>query len=158
MSPGAQTRPWLWSWGRMTASRSTARTLLTCRGNRKPTSGVKIASFDPVGHFARECRQEVVGGKVDHGLACLDGSGAGVGQHEGVVQLQDRVVRVRRLLFEDIERRARDRARAQSPYQRRLVDHGPARGVDQIGGRLHQRQLPVAYESGASWRWGRPGA
>ncbi len=48
---------------------------------------------------------------------------------------------VDRLLLEHVERRAGDAVRAQRLDQRRLVDDRTARDVDEIGGRLHQREL-----------------
>ena len=52
--------------------------------------------------------------------------------------------RGQRLDVEHVEPGAGDRARAQRPEQRVLVDDRPARGVDEHGGRLHQRELAGA--------------
>ena len=50
------------------------------------------------------------------------------------------------LVLVDVEARARDLLVLQRPHQRRLVDHRPARGVDDEGRGLHQRELPVAHQ------------
>ena len=51
------------------------------------------------------------------------------------------VVGVDRLLLEDVEARAGDLAGAQRLDERRLVHDRAARDVDQVGSRLHQREL-----------------
>ena len=50
----------------------------------------------------------------------------------------------RRLLGEDVHRGAGDAALAQRPGQRRLVHRGPAPDVDEVGRRLHARELTRA--------------
>src|ERR1700677_2788583 len=55
-----------------------------------------------------------------------------------VVELQDRIVGVGRLLLQNVEPGAGDAAFLQSLGQRLLVDDRAARGIDQIAGRLHQ--------------------
>ena len=54
---------------------------------------------------------------------------------------EERVVRRRRLVLEDVEPGRGEPALAQRRDQRRLVDHAAARGVDENGGRLHHREL-----------------
>ncbi len=63
---------------------------------------------------------------------------------DDVVERQQRIVGRGRLLVEDIERRAGDAALDQGAMQRRFVDDRAARGVDQIGRRLHQAELAGA--------------
>lgn len=61
--------------------------------------------------------------------------------HDHVGQLQDRVVPGCRLDLEDVEPGARDAPRAERLVQRLLLDDRSARGVDDVGGLLHQPEL-----------------
>ena len=61
-----------------------------------------------------------------------------------VVHLKERVVRVRGLLFEYVERGARDLTRLERPDQRRLIDYRPAGAVEHVRGRFHDFELAVA--------------
>src|SRR5579884_1849238 len=64
-----------------------------------------------------------------------------VRRHDHVVHLEQRVVRVDRLVLENVESGAGQLAGPQRLDQRRLVDDRPAAGIDEVGGRLHQREL-----------------
>ena len=63
-----------------------------------------------------------------------------------VVHLAERMVERQRLDVVDVEAGAGDRFGVQRRDQRLLVDDRPARGVDEIGGRLHQPELSRADE------------
>ena len=55
-------------------------------------------------------------------------------------ELEQRMVRLRRLLCEHVEAGAGELAGGQRRMQRRFVDNAAARGVDEIGRRLHPAQ------------------
>src|SRR5688572_5809335 len=82
----------------------------------------------------------------------LIGPAQGVRRQDHVVELQDRIVRRRRLLLEHVEPGARDAPLGEHPGQRLLIDDRPARGIDEIGGRLHQRQALGIDEMPGLWR------
>ena len=65
---------------------------------------------------------------------------------DDVVHAREGRFRLQRLALEHVEARARDRAPVERRDQRLLVDDGAARGVDQVGRRLHRRQLRLADE------------
>ena len=54
------------------------------------------------------------------------------------------------LVLEDVERGTGDRAGLERPDERRLVDHLPARGVDEHGRWLHGLERGSAPRGGAS--------
>ena len=66
------------------------------------------------------------------------GTGVGIvrGEHD-IVHLQQRTIQRQRLVFEHVQRRARDLTRLQRGHQRGFVHDGAAGGVDQHGGRFH---------------------
>src|SRR5881628_2505295 len=63
-----------------------------------------------------------------------------------VGQVAQGMVERQRLLVVDVEAGAGDRALTERGHQRGLVDDRTARGVDQVGGRLHQAELARAEE------------
>ena len=67
-------------------------------------------------------------------------------RHDDVVELEDRLVGGARLDLEHVEPGAGDRAVDQGAVQRPLVDHRPARGVDDVGRGLHQPQQALAHD------------
>jgi hypothetical protein len=76
----------------------------------------------------------------------LAGDVADVRQQQRVGQRAQRAVRRQRLGLEDVQARAGDPAGPQHLDQRLLVDERSSRRVDQVGRRLHQRQLSRADE------------
>jgi hypothetical protein len=58
-----------------------------------------------------------------------------------IVELEQRIVGRRRLLVEHVEAGAEQLAGGEGRGHRLLVDHGPARGVDDDGRRLHRGEL-----------------
>src|SRR5215217_1931392 len=64
-----------------------------------------------------------------------------------VVELGEGTVELQRLEREDVETGRRDRAIMQRRYESLFVDHWAAAGIDDRGGRFHQRQLPGADEA-----------
>ncbi len=87
------------------------------------------------------------------GAVVVGGDVADVRQQQRVRQRAQRMVGRERLDVVDVERRHRRCGRsAQRRDQRRLVDDRPARGVDQVCGRLHGRELLGADQSPAGGR------
>ncbi len=64
-----------------------------------------------------------------------------------IVELAQRMVDRQRLLRIGVQRRARDAALLQQLQQGRLVDQRAARGVDQVAGRLHPREIIAAHKA-----------
>lgn len=52
-----------------------------------------------------------------------------------------------RLVLEDVEPRAGDAALGERLVQRRLVDDRSARRVDEVGGRLHERETRLVEKA-----------
>jgi uncharacterized protein (TIGR03067 family) len=73
-------------------------------------------------------------------MEALVGPAQGVWSDDDIVELQDRIVRVHRFLLEDIQAGPLNTTVAQGMSQRLLIDDRPARDIDQIAGRLYQRQ------------------
>ena len=82
---------------------------------------------------------------VDHageiGAVVLRRHVAEMRREHDIVHLAQRMVERQRLDVEHVEAGAGDLVVAQGRQQRRLIDDRPARGVDDIGGRLHQAEL-----------------
>ena len=82
----------------------------------------------------------------------LVGPAQRMGCHDDVVELEDRLVGRARLDLEHVEPGAGDRAVGESAVERALVDHRPARGVDDVGRGLHQAAAAARPRCGASPR------
>jgi len=66
-----------------------------------------------------------------------------------IVQLQDRIIHVRRLRLENVEPRPSDPAVGENFGERFLVNNGPAGRIDEIGSLLHLAQaLGVHHMAG----------
>src|SRR6185312_9749261 len=70
----------------------------------------------------------------------LVGPAERVRRQQDVVQRQDRVIRIGRLLFQDIEPGPGDQAVLQNLRQRLLVHDRSTRRIDEISGRLHETE------------------
>ena len=68
------------------------------------------------------------------------GEADAVRRHDDVVELQQRIRRWRRLFLEDVEAGTGKSAADERIVERALIDDRAARGVDQVGARLHQAQ------------------
>src|SRR5438128_8254746 len=65
---------------------------------------------------------------------------------DDIVHGEQRIPRIDRFLFEYVQRGAGDAARAQCLDECGLVDDGTAGDVDEVGGRLHLRELACAHQ------------
>src|SRR4051812_35292136 len=74
------------------------------------------------------------------------GPADGVRGEDYVVQLQQRVGGIYRFLLENVQARSGDGSSDERLGQGRLVDDRPSRHVDEVGGRLHQRQAAGVQE------------
>ena len=72
------------------------------------------------------------------------GGGGHVREGDDVGQLQDRLRRVGRLLFQHVEPGAGQQALPQGAGEGGLIHHAAARGVDQVGAGAHQPQFTRA--------------
>src|ERR671919_2424408 len=88
---------------------------------------------------AREGENGLAGAAAAAGEG-LFGQRDGVRRENHVVELEQWVVRVDRLLLEDVEGRAGDPPVPERLGQRQLVNDRPARDVDEEGRRLHQSE------------------
>src|SRR5439155_24459798 len=82
---------------------------------------------------------------VEYPVALL-GDVAQMRRDHRVGKVAQGMVERQRLLVIDVQARAGDRALPDRGDQRGFVDDRAARGVDQVGGRLHQRELAGAEE------------
>src|SRR6516225_10081204 len=101
--------------------------------------------------LAVERHDELLGGDAAHIGARLARHARGVGARDHVVELQQRMVGRRRLLVPHVEAGAGDLFCAQRLGERALVMYEAARRGDEIGVRLHQRELARADHAAGSF-------
>src|SRR5581483_4052453 len=104
---------------------------------------------DPRRAFAVERAKDLLGGDAAHVLARLAGDTGSVRARQHVVELQQGMLGRRRLPGPDVEAGARDALFLQGLQQCVLVMDEAARGGDEEGVRLHQRELPRADHAAA---------
>src|SRR5262249_27008089 len=110
-------------------------------GSRRALSPSQYFRIDAIRRWlAAEKREDVVDDDVRHLLAHLLDGAAEMRSGDDVGHFQERRRHVR-LVLEYVEARAGDLALLERARQRLLVDDRPARGIDQEGGRLHQREF-----------------
>src|SRR3954454_1111256 len=104
--------------------------------------------------LAAEKREDIVDDDIRHLLAHLHDCAAEMRSGDHVGHFQERR-RHLRLVLEHVETSAGDLALLERSRQRLLVDERPARGIDQEGSRLHQREFTgtdLVPGRGQEWR------